>query len=61
MEVNNMDEKVELLVRDVLDGIEFYSLSDRNFILRELSLRLEQEADRCLYEDYGLLKDESDE
>lgn len=56
-----MDEKVELLVRDVLDGIEFYSLSDRNFILRELSLRLEQEADRCLYEDYGLLKDESDE
>jgi len=56
-----MDEKIEQLVREVLDGIEFYSLSDQNFILHTMSLRLEREADRCLYEDYGILKEESDE
>lgn len=51
-----MDEKIEQLVRKVLDEIESYSSLDQNFMLHEISHCLEREAECRLYEEYGLLK-----
>lgn len=56
-----MDELIKKIVDDTLIKIEDYTASDRNFILHEITVCLEHEADNCLYEEYGLLNEEYDE